>query len=262
MSLKESGMGRAIVTGGTEGIGRAIALELANQGHGVVICARTQEMLNKMRDGSRVEIYRLDLADTEKIADFIKQGSERLGGITVLILNAAVSGNREPEDYTLKVNRDAQKALVESAAHLLRLSNGRIVFLSSPQARNIVEDNRVYGQSKKEVEEWLREFSMREGNQGINIFSVNPGPVDTRMHDEAIGYGGEITRDRSMQFRSKDQLRDPKIVGRIIAKMAVGGKKFNQETGLYDIPIGNNEIVKITDENIEFEKNNEAIVFG
>lgn len=245
---------KVILTGGTEGIGRAIALELAEQKHDLVICARTKEGLEKLKLESKIEGTQLDLGDTDKIEDFIKQSSEKMKGTTVLILNAAVPGVREQDDYTFRVNRDAQKLLVESAADLLRESSGRIVFLSSPQVENPIDDNLAYGQAKKEVNNWLKEFSSKKDNKNVHIFSVNPGSVDTRMHAEAVRYGSDEVKQRSIQARTEGKLRDPKLVGRIISKMSLGGKRFNPETNNYDIPIANNEIVVISDENIEFEK--------
>lgn len=245
---------KVIITGGTEGIGRAIALELVGQKHDVVICARTQERLEEIKAENKIEAIQLDLGDTEKIEDFIKQSSEKMNGITVLILNAAVPGIREAEDYTFRVDRDAQKFLVESATDLLRTSNGRIVFLSSPQAENPVKDNLAYGQSKREIKNWLKEFSSKEENKNIHIFSVNPGPVNTRMHDEAINYGGDEIKKRSIQIKAEGKLRDPQIIGRIISKMSISGNKFNPETNQYNTPIANNEVVVISNEDIEFEK--------
>jgi len=245
---------KVIVTGGTEGIGRAIASELAERKHDIVICARTQERLEEIRAENKIEAIQLDLGDTEKIEDFVRKSSEKMNGVTVLILNAAVPGIREVDDYTFRVNRDAQKLLVESTADLLRDSNGRIVFLSSPQAESPVKDNLAYGQSKRETKSWLKEFSSKEENRNIHIFSVNPGPVNTRMHDEAINYGGDEIKKRSIQIKAEGKLRDPQIIGRIISIMSISGNKFNPETNQYDTPIANNEVVVISTENIEFEK--------
>ena len=244
---------KIILTGGTEGIGRAIALELSEQNHDVVICARTQEKLDEMKNSSKVEAYQLDLSNTDKIEDFIKQGSEKLGGLNILILNAAVTGIRESKDYTLKVDYEAQKTLVESASDLLRTSNGRIVFLTSAQAKKFIEGHEHYGQAKKNVEDWLQEFSNKEENRNIQIFLVNPGHVDTRMNDEAINYGVELIRERSVKAKNEGKFRDPQIVGKIIFQMSIRGKKFNIETNEYDIPILNNEIVAISDDNVKFE---------
>ncbi len=246
---------RVILTGGTEGIGRAIAIELAEQKHNIVICARTQERLERLKAEKQIDGIQLDLGDTEKIEDFIRQSSEKMGGATILILNAAVPGIREQDDYTFKVDRDAQRILVQSAADLLRASNGRIVFLSSPQAESPIKDNLAYGQSKKETKNWLKEFSSKEENKNIHIFSVNPGPVDTRMHDEAINYGGAEIKRRSIQIKTEGKLRDPQLIGRIISKMSITGNKFNPETDEYDTSIANNEVVVISNENIEFEEN-------
>lgn len=244
---------KIILTGGTEGIGRAIALELAEQDHDVVICARTQEKLDEIKNSSKVDVYQLDLSETDKIEDFIKQGSEKLGGLNLLILNAAVTGIRESKDYTLKVDYEAQKALVESASDLLRASNGRIVFLTSAQAKKFIEGHEHYGQAKKNAEDWLKEFSDKEENKNIQIFLVNPGHVDTRMNEEAINYGVEPIRERSINAKNEGRFRNPQIVGRIISKMSVSGKKFNIETSQYDTPIINNEIVAISDDNVKFE---------
>ncbi len=245
---------KVIITGGTEGIGRAIATELAKQKYDVVICARTQERLEQLKVENQIEGIQLDLGDTEKIEDFIRQSSKKMAGATVLILNAAVPGIREKDNYTFRVDRDAQKLLVESAADLLRVSNGRIVFLSSPQAESPIKDNLAYGQSKRETKNWLKEFSAKEENKNIHIFSVNPGPVDTRMHDEAINYGGAEIRRISIQIKAEGKLRDPQLIGRIISKMSITGNKFNLETDKYDTPIANNEVVVISSENIDFEK--------
>jgi len=253
-NAKQEGKERVILTGGTEGIGRAIALELVKQKHDVVICARTKERLEELKTKNKIEGMQLDLGDTEKIENFIKQSSEKMNGTTILILNAAVPGIREHDDYTFRVDRDAQKLLVESAADLLRASKGRIVFLSSPQAESPIKDNLAYGQSKRETKNWLKEFSSKEENKNIHIFSVNPGPVNTRMHDEAINYGGDEIKKRSIQIRAEGKLRDPQLVGCIISKMSISGNKFNPETDEYDTPIANNEVIVISNENIEFEK--------
>lgn len=245
---------KVIITGGTEGIGRAIALELAKQDNDVVICARTQERLDEMQSINNIEACQLDLSDTDKIDAFVKEGSKKIGGATILILNAAVTGIRDSHDYTFKVVRDAPKAVVDSAAELLRSSNGRIVFITSAQAKKFVEGHEHYGQAKKDVEDYLQEFSNKEENKNIEIFLVNPGSVDTRMNEEVLNYGVGAIRERSLNAKNLGKFRSPEIVGRIISKMSLSGKQYNPETKQYDIPIEKNEIVAISDENVEFEK--------
>lgn len=248
--------GKIIITGGTEGIGKAIALELSSQNHDIAICARTKDKLDEIKNSNKIEAYRLDLSDTDKIDNFIKNSSRKIGGLDVLILNAAVTGIRETKNYTFKVVRDAQIKLIESSADLLRDSNGRIVFLTSAQAKNFIEGLEHYGQAKKDVEDYLQDFSSKEENKNIQIILVNPGHVDTRMNEEAINYGPDAIKERSINAKNQGKFRDPKIIGRIISKMSVLGKKFNSETKQYDTPISNNEIVAISDDNVEFEQEN------
>lgn len=246
---------KVIITGGTEGIGRALALELVEQKHDVVICARTVERLQAVQDAQpQITALQIDLSETDKIADFIRQGTERLGGISLLILNAAVTGIRETPEYTFRVVRDAQKALVEAAAPELRINQGRIVFMTSSQAQKFIPGHEHYGQAKKDVETWLKEFSLRSENKDIQIILVNPGHVDTRMNAEAINFGQGAIRERSITALQAGKFRDPRIVGKIITKMALYGKQFNPETQQYDSEIRNNEIVFISEENMEFEK--------
>ena len=83
-----------------------------------------------------------------------------MGGATILILNAAVPGIREQDDYTFKVNKDAQRVLVESTANLLRVSNSRIVFLSSPQAES-PERIILPTDNQRETKNWLKFFLQR-----------------------------------------------------------------------------------------------------
>ena len=253
MTFESSGRkDKIVVTGGTEGIGRAIALDLVGHGHDVVICARSREKIQRT-SLDRLFAYQLDLADLPAIGDFTYFSRAKLGTVNALILNAAVSGVFHPDEYTLRVNRDAQKILIESMAPLLRESHGRIVFLTSSQAHDQVSDNQAYGLTKRDVEMFLADFIECEENKGIRAFSINPGPTDTRMHDEAVHQGGAEIAKRSTHLKEAGALRDPLIVGCIIAKISLSGMRFNAETKKYDIPINNNEIVTISDENIAAE---------
>lgn len=135
----------------------------------------------------------------------------------------------------------------------MRASHGRIVFLTSVQAKKFIEGHEHYGQAKKNVEDWLKEFSEKEENKNIQIFLINPGHVDTRMNEEAINYGVELIKERSIKAKNEGKFRDPQIVGRIISQMSISGNKFNSKTNKYDAPIENNEIVAISDYNVNFE---------
>lgn len=244
---------RVIITGGTEGIGKAIANELVEEKNDVAICARTQEKVNEAKQSKKfVSAYQLDLADRHAAQQFVQDSIEDLGGLDVLVLNAAITGMTEDEEYVFKVNEVAQVALTRAAADELRKNKGRVVFMTSA-AKN-VEGAEAYGKSKKRIEEWLNEFSSRPENKGIQIFSVNPGSCDTRMHSDILENGSGEVIDRTERIMKAGKLRNPETVGKIITKMSLSGNRFNPESGEYDIPIGQCEVTTISDENIRAEE--------
>jgi 3-oxoacyl-[acyl-carrier protein] reductase len=243
---------KAIITGGTEGIGRAIANELMNGEHAIAICARTREKIEEFTSNhSDVIARQIDLADRRLASEFVRESIEELAGLDVLILNAAVTGMAEDPDYTFRVNEVANVAMTRQAAEALKKNNGRVVFLSS-SAKN-VEGAEMYGKSKRRIEEWLVEFSRRPENEGIGIFSVIPGSCATKMQDDILTHGNGAVKERTERIIEAGALRDPEIVGRIVSKMALSGMKFNLETSEYDIPIEQCEVVTISDEAIEAE---------
>lgn len=244
---------KIIITGGTEGIGNAIAKDLFAGGGDIAICARTKEAVDRFsRENEGTFAIQTDLSDRHAAASFVGESIRDLGGLDALILNAAVTGMTEDDREVFMVNQVAQVAMTREAADALKKSHGRVVFLSSA-AKNI-EGAETYGESKKRIEAWLEEFSMRPENEGIGIFSVIPGSCDTKMHRNVLEHGMGAVRERTELIVKEGALRDPKIVGRIISKMAMSGMRFNPETGEYDVPIGQCEVVTVSDENIEAEQ--------
>ncbi len=244
---------RIIITGGTEGIGNAIAKDLFAGGGDIAICARTKRAVDRFAEENEGAVaLQVDLSDRRAAASFVVDSIRDLGGLDALILNAAVTGMTEDDVEVFKVNQVAQVAMTREAAEALKKNHGRVVFLSSA-AKNI-EGAESYGASKKRIEEWLQEFSERPENEGIAIFSVIPGSCDTRMHKDVLEHGSGAVKDRTERIIEAGVLRNPEIVGRIISKMALSGMKFDAETGEYDNPIGQCEVVAISDENIEAEQ--------
>lgn len=240
-----------VLTGGTRGIGKYAVAEFLQNKANIVTCARH---LPFSKLPNTVFGFEADLGNPSEVDRFANFALENLKKIDILVLNAAVPGIKEDDDYTRNVNYEAQKQLVESISESLRSSSGRILFLTSSQASRPIEDNLAYGLSKRDFENWLKLFSLKPENQNIQSIIINPGPTDTQMHEQAIHYGNGETRRRSLEIKNNGNLRNPDIIGKIVAKIALTGRQFDPETGKYDLPILPSQVVYISEANIEFEQ--------
>ena len=101
-----------IVTGGSRGIGRATALEFANEGANIAICARGQEALDKTRaeleaKGVTVHAATCDVADAEALKAFLSGANDALGGVDVLVNNPSGFGITDDEEgWAASINVD------------------------------------------------------------------------------------------------------------------------------------------------------------
>ena len=117
---------KVIVTGGTTGIGRAIAVLLASEGAKVFICGRTPEhlddALNRIRDVGEGDGINVDLANREEVGQFFNAAERYLGGLNIAVINAAVPADALAEsgeqdtDYQIAVDFTAYLTTTQAAA--------------------------------------------------------------------------------------------------------------------------------------------------
>src|ERR1700733_4317937 len=131
---------RAIVTGGSRGIGRAIAARLAAAGASVSIAARGEVALaatasELMRAGGTVHSFACDLADAAAVQDYVAAAAEALGGIDILINTASAFGLADDEaSWEASIAVDllaAVRAARAAVPHLLRAGGGSIINIAS-----------------------------------------------------------------------------------------------------------------------------------
>jgi NAD(P)-dependent dehydrogenase (short-subunit alcohol dehydrogenase family) len=187
-------MPTAIVTGASRGLGRALAIGLADAGWTVIGDGRTIEPIDgitTLRGDIRDPAHRAALLSTAKRLD-------------LLVNNAGILGpSPQPSlaDYPLSTLRDvfevnvfAPLALTQLALPQLRLSGGAVVNVTSDAAVEAYEGWGGYGAAKAAVEQASRVLAAEE--PGLRVWWTDPGDLRTQMHQEA--FPGEDISDRPL----------------------------------------------------------------
>lgn len=184
-------MRRAIVTGASSGIGRALALQLAREGWQVVATARREALLAELASemGPPSLVRTMDVAQPEAAAAVFAEIVAAMGGVELVILNAG-AGHINPgldwelERETIDVNVRGFTALADAAfTHFLARGPGHLVGISSIAGRRGHGAAPAYGASKAYVSTYLDALRHRAARLGarIDVTDVLPGYVDTAM---------------------------------------------------------------------------------
>jgi NAD(P)-dependent dehydrogenase (short-subunit alcohol dehydrogenase family) len=184
----------AVVTGASSGIGQATARALAAQGHPVVLGARRvaecQDAAAEIRaDGGEAVAIRLDLGDAESVERFATAAVETLGGIEILVSNAAqnIAGSvldttSEAFDGVLAVNLSGTHRLVRALVPAMtERRRGDIVFVTSDVAERPRPSMAAYVTSKWGLEGYVNSLQMELEGTGVRATIVRPGPTLTGM---------------------------------------------------------------------------------
>lgn len=180
---------RALVTGSSRGIGADTVRYLAEAGADVVVnfrnkAPRAEKLAAELREfGVRALVQGADLTDPDSLAEMFGAVQQEFGGLDVLVLNA--SGGMESgmgEDYALKLNRDAQLAVLDAALPLLG-EGSRVVFVTSHQAHFIrttptMPEYEPVALSKRAGEDALRERIPELAERGIGFVVVSGDMIE------------------------------------------------------------------------------------
>ncbi len=185
----------ALVTGGSRGIGAAVAIVLAEAGAAVAVnyrerAADAEAVVAKIKDnGGRAVALAADVSQGTAVADMVRQAAAALGPIDILINNAGIAIVRgideltEAEfDQTLAVNLKSAFLCIQAVIPTMRARKwGRIVNISSGAARGAGVIGPHYNASKAGVEGLTRGYAARLVKEGITVNAVAPTLIETDM---------------------------------------------------------------------------------
>jgi NAD(P)-dependent dehydrogenase (short-subunit alcohol dehydrogenase family) len=232
------------VTGAGRGIGRAIAIELAEHGFDVVMASIEEQAADppRRRAGS-LHYERFDVADLDGHGALIERAVQRFGPLSCLVNNAGVTSLRRgdmleltPEsfDRCVAINLRGTFFFTQAAArHMLQAAAPRdqyrsIVTISSANAEMVGENRPDYCITKAGLAMMSKLFASRLAEAGIGVFDIRPGIIATDMTAPAKARYDPLIRDGGVPMR---RWGEPEDVARVVAACARGDLPFT--TGVH-----------------------------
>ena len=182
---------KAFVTGGSRGIGRAIALKLAQMGCDVAIAyhnshEEAESLCGSIRQlGRKAMAVQADVSEPESMKEAFEKLREQFDQLDIAISNAAIGVLKPAMELTLKhwrrcmeTNAFALNLLAQQSAPLMK-HGGRIVAISSLGAWRAIPQYAFIGASKAALEALVRSLAQELGPRGIRVNAVSAGVVDT-----------------------------------------------------------------------------------
>jgi len=186
----------AIVTGGSRGIGRAIAERLGRDGASVAISYVSREDMAAEvastieKSGNQAIAIQADVTRVDEIKRLFDQSLARFGKIDILVNSAGIRVSKKIVDISeadynrlFDINLKGTFFACQQAARRME-TGGRIINISSTITRLIVPEYSIYGASKAAVDQITRVLAKELGGRDITVNAVAPGSIDTDLFRE------------------------------------------------------------------------------
>jgi 2-hydroxycyclohexanecarboxyl-CoA dehydrogenase len=223
----------AIVTGGGQGIGRALSLRLAEEGCKVAIFdlkPEAGEETAQLAGDAIVRTYAVDVGDQDAVIAAVAQVEEELGPIWVLVNNAGwdqptpfLKTDRALWDKIIRINLygplNTQHAV---ATRMAERGEGRIINIASDAARVGTSDEAVYSACKGGVISFTKSLARELARKNILVNAVCPGPTNTPMMASVLGEGEQAVKWKDAMVRGipLKRMGEPEDYAGIVALLA------------------------------------------
>lgn len=236
----------ALVTGASQGIGRAIARALAGAGATVVVsdlAAKTPAVDSVCREiaaaGGKASGCELDVTDTARLPAVFDRLIDAHGRLDILVNNAGVVARKPALDITeadwdrvLGINLRGLFFCAQTAArHMAAHGGGRIINIASQRVLSAAPNSAPYTASKAGVAGLTRALALEWFAHGITVNAVGPGPVDTPLAADA---GPEMEREIAFRSPTGARLQPDDIVGAVVFLASPAASAVNGHLLLVD----------------------------
>ena len=215
-----------VITGGSQGIGKAAALEFLREGAICCVTARTASKLQETKEefakeGFELHTWQVDVTDYEAMDNMVQEVNDRFGKIDVWLNNAAIDKDRllldwEIDDFRRYVETDFISVFAVTKSVVKRMKNtggGVIMNASSFTSIDPTSGKGPYASSKAAVDSLTRMMAAEFAPYNIRVLSYLPGMIRTPMSSEELGFQGDLyLRDIPMRrFGTPEDLAKPLV---------------------------------------------------
>ena len=209
-----------LITGGSSGIGKALALEAARRGAIVVVTARNEEKLEQVAkqclllSGRPAFAYRMDATSPDDIDEVLDKIQHQVGGIDVLVNSAGLGEFTPAASQSYKTMRQMTDVNLLALMYISRCvarqmmdqGYGAIINLGSADGKIPTPNSAAYSASKAGVIQFDNVLRMEVADYGVQVLTVNPGPVSTPFFEKADQDGSYRSHLPKWMFISADEL--------------------------------------------------------
>ncbi|KZZ39466.1 SDR family oxidoreductase, partial [Oleiphilus sp. HI0086] len=186
-----------VITGASDGIGKALAWEMAKRGYDLGLSARRETLLQSLKaeihkayPEARIEIARLDVTDTSQVDEVIKGFQSSLGRLDMIVANAGIARSGKAEIASLddqlaviNTNLNGAIATVRAALKAFRTQGGgHIVATASVAGYRGLPRNAAYSASKAGLATYMEAVRLETLNDNVDVSVINPGFIDTEIN--------------------------------------------------------------------------------